>query len=226
MSCPLLMRSVAAMPRSSSTFVKASIRSTDGRRKPPAPGLYGMRFTCASFVGPCRTIAAARARAVPTESLTPASSTYWRVTFEYVLLDRIIDPGEQHVLERDAPLRALHVPRRGGEDLLDAPFPIDRHDPRARRIVRRVERDREVDREAFAAERIDARHDPARRDGQPSRADAELLRIGERAHRRERRVVVVERLPHPHVHDVGHPLATRRELALPGPDLVDDRARG
>src|SRR2546430_15083621 len=89
-----------------------------------------------------------------------------------------------------------------------------------------MQRDGEVDRQALATERIDARHHAARRDRQAPRADAELLWIDEGAHRRERRVVVVERLPHPHVHDVRDTLAAGRELALPVPDLVDDLARG
>src|SRR5207245_10959515 len=78
------MRSVAAMPFSWSTFVKTSIRSTEGRRKPPAPGLYGIRFTWASFVGPYRVIAAASDRAVSTESFTPARRTYSNVTRRFV----------------------------------------------------------------------------------------------------------------------------------------------
>src|SRR5947207_7870831 len=85
MSCPLLIRSVAAMPCSCSSFVNASMRSTDGRRKSPAPGLYGIRFTCASLVGACRAIAAAKDRAVSTESFTPASRTYSKVTRRFVL---------------------------------------------------------------------------------------------------------------------------------------------
>ena len=43
-----------------------------------------MRFTCASFVGPCRWIASASERAVASESLTPARSTYSKVTRRFV----------------------------------------------------------------------------------------------------------------------------------------------
>ena len=76
-------------------------------------------------------------------------------------LHRIVHAGEQDVLERDAALRALDVARRRRQDFLDAPLSIDRHDSRTRRIVRGVQRDREVDRESFLAERVDPRNDAA-----------------------------------------------------------------
>ena len=87
-----------------------------------------------------------------------------------------------------------------------------------------MQRDREIDRQSLACERVDLRDNAARRDRDPPRADAEALRIDERAGGRERGLVIVKRLPHPHIHDVRDTFAAGGELPLPVAHLVDDLA--
>src|SRR5439155_1539608 len=110
------------------------------------------------------------------------------------------------------------------EHLVDVPALVQWDDRATDRVVRRVQRDREVHRQIQRGQLIHLRDDADRRDRHAARADAEELRVDEHPHRRDRRVEVRERLPHPHRDDMRHALAACDKLALPVTHLIDDLA--
>src|SRR5688500_6015265 len=79
----------------------------------------------------------------------------------------VVDAAEKDVLERDAPPGRLRVVLGGAQELAQRVAPVERHEPVAQLVGRRVERERESELEPFAGERVNLRHEPDCRDGDP-----------------------------------------------------------
>ena len=204
MSSPLLHRTVARMPCSSSTVWKSRIRASGGRAKlEPSQSLNGIRLILPRM--PLSSLT--RRRASSTESLTSV---------------------EQHVLEGHALAERQREAAAGREQFLDREAAVDRHDPVADLVAGGVERDGQVDPEVLLGEPLDAGHQPHRGDRDAAGREREGLRVGEQAERLHGGRVVGERLTHAHVDDVGdpeargQPLAGRHHLAhdLPGAQVA------
>ena len=89
-----------------------------------------------------------------------------------------------------------------------------------------MQADREIERDPLVGKGVDLGHHPGGRDRHAAGADAERLRVDERAHRGDGRDVVVERFPHPHEDHVADAFLPRGEDVLPVPHLVDDLGGG
>ena len=171
------------------------MRSADGRwNSGPLNGFQGMRFT---FAGMPRSRRGRRS-ASASLSLTPASSTYSKVT------RRPCDSGNRRAASSSAAI---------GHFLLIGMIRV------ADLVGGRVQRDREVGRRLQRAELVDAGHQAGRRHRQPARREARAPRVLEQRERARDVVEVVQRLAHPHEHQVGGAAARQRGR------LVDLRRR-
>ena len=135
------------------------------------------------------------------------------------VLEQVVDAGDARVLERH-PAAAGRAELGGGVHHLGQGIAtVDRDHGVAQLVVRRVERDRQRDRQALGREPADARHDPDGRNrdvpGGESEVAVEPFDGGPRG------VVVREWFAHPHEHDVVHRLGGRVRGA---DDLLDDLA--
>ena len=117
----------------------------------------------------------------------------------------------------------------GVEQFGDRVFPVERHQLIAQFVGHRVQRHREVDPE-LGADAGDHRHHPRGRQRDLAARDRQPLRVHHDLQRRRDIVVIVERLAHPHQHDVGQlPVLLRRrpfaERVARHHDLPDDLGR-
>ena len=127
------------------------------------------------------------------------------------LLERIVLPADQHVLERHPPPQPLQRVDHVGEPILL----LDRHQGMAEGRRGSVQRQRQTELLGAPGELLEAREDADRRDRDVSRADAETVHI---VQDRERRVYggpVEQRLAHAHEHDVGRPFRRIEQHELP-----------
>ena len=138
------------------------------------------------------------------------------------VLRRVVDTADQRVLEGDAPPRRLEIGAAGLLDLLDAVLLRDRHDRPALLVVRRVQGDRERDREVLLREVIDARHDAAGRDSDVPPGQVQSILVRDQPDEPQQRVIIIERLARPHDDDMRDSLP--REDGDPV-DLVQDLGR-
>src|ERR1700704_6381975 len=125
----------------------------------------------------------------------------FRITFG------VVDAAKQYPFVADTPARLVRVTLRGGDEVRDWIFAIDRYKHIAQLVACSVQGDGERDGELLLAQLLDARDEPARGDDDPARADAEKLRIRETPHRLDHRLVVGHRLAHAHEDHVGEALA-------------------
>ena len=146
-------------------------------------------------------------------SFTPSIITYSRLT-------------RRPVLRGESPARV--------DDRCHRPLAVDRHELVTELIGRGVEADGEVHLRQLLDHAVDAGHDARGAHRDPTRTDAEALRVVEQSHRREHPVGVVQWLAHPHEHDVIRPAPPARPpvraqgvpgRAMPVQHLVDDLPR-
>src|SRR5205807_7128853 len=83
------------------------------------------------------------------------------------LFQAVVDALQQDVRVAGAPTGPLRVRARRGDDGGNGILPIDGDYAAAQAIVRRVERDREVDRQRLSAQPLDEWHQANGRDGHP-----------------------------------------------------------
>src|SRR3989442_3721090 len=79
------------------------------------------------------------------------------------LRGRVVDAGEEHVLEGQTALRRAHVAARSLEHGIEIPLAIDRHDRAAHGVVRRVQAHGEAERDALLDLLVDLRDEGPRR---------------------------------------------------------------
>ena len=132
---------------------------------------------------------------------------------------------EHHVFEGDEVARRLvEIAVACRNQLAQRILAVDRHEPVAQRVVRRMQRHRERHR-TFFAQPVDARNHAGGRHGDPPPGKTIGVVVEHHAQRRDHVVQVEERLAHSHHDDVGH-----RSLALQQPigepELPDDLGCG
>ncbi len=115
------------------------------------------------------------------------------------MLGTVVDAVEHHVLDEDPAPAPGPVALAGGEDLRQGVAVVDRHQPRAQLVVRRVQGEGEAERHLAAGKAIDSR-DPA--DGGDRGAPVADAEVGQQSAGREHGVEVHRRLPHAHEDDV------------------------
>ena len=108
------------------------------------------------------------------------------------------------------------------DHLLDRPATIERDQDVAQRVASRVQADRQRELGPEGGEPADARDHARGGHRDVAGPEPEPPAVVERGDRLQHPVEVEEGLAHPHVHDVGQPLAVRREHAGRVADLVDD----
>ena len=162
----------------------------------PLNGFQGMRFTLAGMPRSRR----GRRSASASLSLTP---------------------GEQHVLERDAAAVRQREAPRGVQQRRDRPLLlIGMIASRTSSVVAFSEIAR-LGAGLQRAQLLDGRDQARRRHRDPPRREARAPRVLEQRQRARDVVEVVQRLAHPHEHEVGGPAARERGRAV---DLLDDLA--
>ena len=145
---------------------------------------------------------------------------------------RVVQALHERVFEGDHAPRRARVGAACRQQLVERPAPVDGHELRAERVVRRVERHGKLELEALGRELREARHDAAGGERDVARAEVGALPRVEELQRAQRRVVVRERLAHAHHDEVREAEARalaavfgRREEALRRHDLGDDLVR-
>jgi hypothetical protein len=193
MSPPRLARIVAG-PRVGQHLRERPLLAADGRRVHGTAGVgfIGMRLTCADPAA--WSAAARRARG---------------------LLEAVVDPVDEDVLERHPPTGGRLVVAAGVEQLGEGVLAVDRHEVVAQRVVGGVQADGERDRQAQLASR--------RMPGTSPTVDTVIERPTGRtrpgvqpAHGLQRDVEVRQRLAHAHEHDVGDVVGAVGQRRRPG----------
>ena len=136
-----------------------------------------------------------------------------------------VDAGDQDKLDEHRAVRRVDVAVERAHQLVQRVRLCARHEAEARRLRRRVEREREVDGRRVGGERAHAADDADGRHGDPRRRHRPEL--DEPVQRREDGPVIVQRFAHAHKDDVRDaPVAAeRRRRALDVPDLLKDLTR-
>ena len=144
------------------------------------------------------------------------------------LLQVVVDPGHERVLERDPAPGRGHVVADGVEQLGDRPAAVDRDQPVADLVGGGVDGDGQVDRERLGGGPPDPRDQPDGRDrDRPGRQPEPLV---EPVGGPPGGLLVGERLPHPHEDHVGEvvggarPRAQLRQHGRHPGDLLDHLA--
>jgi hypothetical protein len=133
---------------------------------------------------------------------------------------RVVHPGDEDVLEGDAPPLRHGVGLAGLDNGLDGVFPVDRHELVAPGIIGGIEGDGEIDRRILT-EPLDCGGEAAGRQGDPSSRERKPVVRADDGDGFQDVVVVVQGLAHPHEDEVVDPGAfLGAELRLD--DLVDD----
>ena len=91
----------------------------------------------------------------------------------------------------------------GGDNRLDRPLAIERHEEIAQRVTRRMQGDGEGDLWALLCESLDPWHDAAGRDGDATLPNPTPHWIGEAIDGGEDGINVLQWLTHPHVDHIG-----------------------
>ena len=148
---------------------------------------------------------------------------------------RVVEFGDHHVLDTHPPSGALREATPGSEHNCNRPLAVDRHKLVAEGVVRGVQADRQVHLRQLLDHAVHARHDARRADRDVSCPDAEAVGVVQQPYPAEDGLHVVQRLPHPHEHDVvvagSHarpPALSERQPRRPVPveHLVHDLASG
>jgi hypothetical protein len=137
-------------------------------------------------------------RASAGESFTPASSTYSNV---------IRLPSLQR------------KPLAGLDDVGHAVFRVDRNQPGALQIGRRVQGNRQVGHDRLMRQALEGGQQSDSRERDAARWQRKAVLVGQNPYRLHRLVVVVQRFPHAHQHDVER-LVPEREGVGEEPRLV------
>ena len=134
----------------------------------------------------------------------------------------IVFPGDEGVFDRHAPPGGVKIVLGGGEQLVNAPFAVDRHQRRTARVVCRMERDRERDGEVFFFQLVDLRDDAGGGHRDVPSADVQPVRRGDEVQEFHGIFVVVKRLADAHHHDAVDALA---KVAGCGGELAEHLGR-
>ena len=145
----------------------------------------------------------------------------------------VVDAAHHGVLDRDPALGLLGVVPRRLDRLGDGEAGVDRDQLVAQLVVRRVQAQRQGDRDALVGQLRDPGHQADGGDGDAARGHAEAVgrRVGQPAYGADHGLVVGHRLAHAHEHHVGDPARTAgdlvaRQRAGAGDDLLDDLGGG
>ena len=132
----------------------------------------------------------------------------------------VVDAVDHGPLDGEAAAAGRHVVGTGSGQYVERIAAVDGHELVAQRVVGGVERDGEVHGQGLGGQAADAGHDAHRGEGEVAGREAHVaVQPFDRA---PDPVVVGERLPHPHEHDVGDPPGRAARMAT---DLLDDLAR-
>ncbi len=128
------------------------------------------------------------------------------------VLGIVVHAAEQHVLERDPlPRTQRKIPRRRHQHL-DIPLLVQRHKPRPQRVIRRIQRNRQLRADRFPAKVTDARHNPRCRNSHPPLGNANALHQQTRCFNKI--VIVEKRLAHAHEDQIDAIIRRRNALIL------------
>lgn len=142
---------------------------------------------------------------------------------------RIVDALDDGVLEGDDALGGVGVVRAGGKKFVNRPLLVDGHQLGAELVVRRMERDGELELDAFRGELLEAGDDPAGGKRNVPCAEVRSLSGIDELQRPQGLVIVGEGFAHAHDDDV-RDFAHGASRHVFGDDLVrgeraDDAAR-
>ena len=140
------------------------------------------------------------------------------------VLGRLVDAIEQHVLESHPLADREREAAAGGQEILDGPALIHRHEALPHRVRRGVERDRQVDLQLFLGELLHPADQPHRRHGDPPGGVAEGAGMDQEPERLNGGLVVGQRLAHAHEDEVGD-ARSRVEGPAHRRQLADDLSR-
>ncbi len=110
--------------------------------------------------------------------------------------DRVVDLVEQHIFEGQPLAGTQRESARRGQQLLQIPFAIDRHQFAPRGVVRGIKRDRQLGPQRLVSEIVNSGDDAGGRDRHARFCDAQALH--QQPHRLHEVVVVQEGLALPH----------------------------
>ena len=231
MSSPRVLRTVATNPAASSSPWNAAMASARERSKPESGnGLNGIRLNLQGR-SPTRSISS---RACSSESFTSRSITYSKVTksrgepWRCHLAAGAGTHGRASSSASGSDRRGIHVAAARGQQFLQRPLAVDRHQLVAQGVVRRVQRDGQRHRAGFA-QPIHPRHETRGRQRDPAARQAVGVVVEHHPHRGDDVVEIRQRLAHAHHHHVGDGTLALREVgaqrAIGPPQLADDLAR-
>jgi len=136
----------------------------------------------------------------------------------------IVHASEQHIFESDPLPRAQWKIARRRNQHLQIPLFIQRHQPRAQRIVRSIQGNRQLRPDRLLAKIMDARHNPRCRHRHTPLRNADTLY--EQQRRLHEILVIQERFAHPHKNQIDAILRRRDLLVFQhGTNLADNLAR-
>ena len=113
---------------------------------------------------------------------------------------RVVHSLQKNVLEREPFPRSQGKRPRRVHDILQIPFPIQRHHLAAQPIIRRIQRNRQLRTHRLPSEIMDARHNARRRNRHTRLRNSHTLH--QQLHRLHEVFVVQERFAHSHEHNI------------------------
>jgi len=123
---------------------------------------------------------------------------------------RIIPPLDQRPTKENPPPRRRSIITAGLHQLGERPAAIARNERGTLFVARGMQAHGQIVRLAFIGETADARDDADGADGDSARAEIHAARVGQSPQRLHRRLVVVQRLAHPHEHEIPQSVALLR----------------
>ena len=115
----------------------------------------------------------------------------------------VVDAADERILKRNAPAGRLKIVAACLQELLHRIDTRHGHGLRTDRIVRRVQRNRQIHRQSALCQFIDFGNDAAGRERDMTHADMQSLLAAGEMQKPNHVVKVVERLPHSHQHHIG-----------------------
>jgi len=112
----------------------------------------------------------------------------------------VVHAPEQHVFERDPLPGAQGKLSRSGQEHLQIPLLVQRHELRSQRVIRSIQRDRQLGTDLLFAKVMDAGHDSSGRYGHAALRNPNAL--NQQSRRLHKILVVQERFAHAHENQV------------------------
>ena len=114
------------------------------------------------------------------------------------MLRTVVKVFDERVLKGDNPTCFLKIRAAGRDQFRQGPAPVHRHQLAAQVVVRRVQRDRQLELDALFGQTPDARHNAAGAERDMTRADVDAFLVVENTQGAQDVIVIIKRLPHAH----------------------------